>query len=140
MERKKAAASPDSGTEPFDEVWCIIDGDYGSKIGNARAKASANTVELGISTPCFEYWVLLHFEESTALAKNCDAVVRLLKDRHVPGYEKGSCDFDPIVKHVRKASARAERLRKLRLESVPLPEKHNPCSEVYKLVTRILVL
>ena len=42
----------------------MIDGDYGSKIHNARARANKNGVELAISTMCFEYWVLLHFEET----------------------------------------------------------------------------
>ena len=38
---KVNASEPESGTEPFDHVWCIIDGDYGDKITNARNKAKA---------------------------------------------------------------------------------------------------
>jgi len=134
--RKEEAAKKESGTLPFDQVWCVIDGDYGDKIRNARAKAAKHHVKLAISTPCFEYWILLHFEESAASAVNCDAVVRLLRKKHQPSYEKGSCDFVDIVKRVDDASIRANRLRQTRLHD--LPENHNPCSELYKLVNGIL--
>jgi hypothetical protein len=41
------------------------------------------------------------------------------------------------VKQAAVASERAKRLRKPRLR-LSLPENHNPCSEVYKLVDSIL--
>ena len=138
IELKKSAASPNSGTEPFDQVWCVIDGDYGDKINNARAKARANSVELAISTMCFEYWVLLHFEESDTSTMDCDALVRSLKSKHLPQYEKGKCDFHDVVKYVRDACKRAEKLRKPGIKRRELPEIQNPCSEVYKLVNAIL--
>jgi hypothetical protein len=62
-QRKQSAADEDA---PFDSVWCVIDGDYGIRINNARACAQANGIELAISTQCFEYWIVLHFEESAA--------------------------------------------------------------------------
>lgn len=137
IDLKRAAASKRSGTEPFDHVWCVIDGDYGDKIANARQKAQANDVELAISTMCFEYWILLHFEKSGASTYNCDEMVRNLK-KHLPEYDKGSFDFSNIVAMVHDASLRAESLRKPGLERGELPEKQNPCSEVYKLVNKLL--
>ena len=119
-------------------MWCVIDGDYGDKINNARAKARANRVQLAISTMCFEYWVLLHFEESDTSTMDCDALVRSLKSKHLPQYEKGTCDFHDIVKCVRDACKRAETLRKPGIKRRELPEIQNPCSEVYKLVNAIL--
>lgn len=138
VELKKSAAGPKSGTEPFDQVWCVIDGDYGDKINNARAKARANRVKLAISTMCFEYWVLLHFEESDTSTMDCNALVRSLKSKYLPRYEKGKCDFHDIVKCVHDACKRAEKLRKPGIKRRELPEIQNPCSEVYKLVNAIL--
>jgi len=135
---KANASNPDSGTEPFDQVWCVIDGDYGSKIKNARAKAKVAGVELAISTMCFEYWVLLHFEESDTSTMDCDALVYLLKSKHYKQYKKGTCEFHDIVQHVRDACKRAEKLRKPGIARGELPEVQNPCSEVYKLVNAIL--
>lgn len=89
IEFKKNAANAQSGTEPFDQVWCVIDGDYGNKITNARTKAKDNNVELAISTKCFEYWLLLHYEESDTSTMDCDGLVSSLKKKHVPDYQKG---------------------------------------------------
>jgi hypothetical protein len=136
--RKKEAASPRSGTEPFDHVWCVVDGDYRDKIPSARAKAKTYGIKLAISTMCFEYWVLLHFEECDKPTLDCDGVIHNLKSRHLPDYEKGDCDFRLIVEGVDIASQRAERLRKPGIERGDLPEEQNPCSEVYKLINSIL--
>ncbi|MHB1560820.1 MAG: RloB family protein [Isosphaeraceae bacterium] len=136
--RKKEAASRRSGTEPFDHVWCVIDGDYGDKIPPARAKAKARRIELAISTMCFEYWVLLHFEKCDQSTINCDGVVDNLRSRHLPNYEKGNCDFRQIVKAVEIACKRAETLRKPGIERGELPEAQNPCSELYRLINLIL--
>ena len=134
VELKRNAAGTESGTEPFDEVWCVIDGDYGVKITNARTRADANGVKLAISTMCFEYWLLLHFEENGNPTTNCGAVERTLKRKHLRDYQKGSCDFRDIVKDVHVASERAERIRKPGIDRRERPENQNPCSEVYKLI------
>ena len=38
VDLKTSAEDPDSGTEPFEQVWCVIDGDYGNKIDNAKTR------------------------------------------------------------------------------------------------------
>jgi RloB-like protein len=138
VELMRNAADPNSGTEAFDQVWCVIDGDYGNKISNARSKAKANKMELAISTKCFEYWVLLHFEENDKSTMDCDGLVSSLRNQHLPQYEKGSCDFREVVNDVRVACKRAEKLRKPGIARGEQPEDQNPCSEVYKLVNAIL--
>ena len=138
IELKSAAASPASGTEPFDHGWCVIDGDYGGKIHHARARAKKNGIELAISTMCFEYWLLLHFEETAQPTTCCDDVVSRLRARYIKKYDKGKCDFIEIVDNVRAACKRAEKLRKPGNHRGALPEDQNPCSEVYILVNAIL--
>ena len=91
IEIAASAAERDSGTVPFEQVWCAIDGDYGHKIANARSKAKANRIQLAISTMCFEYWVLLHFEEYDKSTIDCDALVSTLRKKHLPQYAKGTC-------------------------------------------------
>lgn len=131
---KKSAEDDASGAGPFKEVWCVIDGDYGNKIQNARTRATANDVQLAISTKCFEYWLLLHYEENDTSTIDCDGLVRSLRETHLPEYEKGACEFDVIVTRVEDAAARAEKLRKPGIKRGELPENQNPCSEVYKLI------
>jgi len=137
IEIKQRASDVVSGTEEFDEVWCVIDGDYGVKIPEARAKAQSNGIELAISTMCFEYWVLLHFTECDISTAKCDGVVSKLK-KHLPDYEKGKFDFSQVVKAHREACTRAEKLRRPGISRGDLPEDQNPCSEVFLLITAIL--
>ena len=111
---------------------------YGTKINNARAKAKAKGLELAISTKCFEYWVLLHFERSATPTADCDKVVSSLRKKHLPQYEKGTCEFHEIVKRVHDARNRAEKLRKPGINQGLLPENQNPCTEVYRLINAIL--
>jgi hypothetical protein len=133
IELMKLANHEDSGTEPFEQIWCVVDGEHSYKLNNARSRACANGVKLAVSTMCFEYWVLLHFDEHAKSALNCDAVVSTLK-KHQPNYTKGGCDFTDIVPHARTASERAKRLRDRSVH----PENQNPCSEVYLLIDAIL--
>jgi hypothetical protein len=133
IHRKKAAEEEYSGTEPFDQVWCTIDGDYGAAINNARTLAQANQINLAISTMCFEYWVLLHFEDTAVAAVDCDGIISSLK-AHYPEYSKGDCDFSDIVPNARIASERAKMGRRKN----ELPENQNPCSDVYLLIDAIL--
>jgi hypothetical protein len=131
---KQLAASSNSGTEPFGQVWCVIDGDYGNRISNARTSAQANGIELAVSTMCFEYWILLHFEENNSSTNDCDEMVRRLKGSYLSDYEKGKCDFLDVVAKVDDACARAEKLRRPGITRGDLPEGQNPSSEVYRLI------
>lgn len=137
IDRKKAAAGEDSGTEPFSQVWCVIDGDYGPKIPTARAAAKANDVKLAVTTQCFEYWVLLHHEENDAAAMDCAGHIQVLRKNHIPDYDKGKCDFRDVVRHHDIACARARKLRAGGLARGETPENQNPCSELYELVEAI---
>jgi hypothetical protein len=137
VELKREAARPHSGTEPFAQVWCAIDGDYGDEIHNARLKADKHGIKLAISTMCFEYWILLHFEANDRSTMSCDGLVQTLRRKHLPKYEKGKCDFDAVVRFVDEACRRAEKLRKPGIDRGHRPEDQNPCSEVYRLVDAI---
>ena len=134
IDLQEVAADRSSGTEPFDEVWCVIDGDCGANIKHARTMANTHKIKLAISTMCFEYWVLLHFDKHHRPAGDCNAVVRTLKKYHCPQYAKGTCDFVGIVPHARDASARAKKLRRTQ----DLPESQNPCSDLYLLIDAML--
>ncbi|MBP8181837.1 MAG: RloB domain-containing protein [Acidimicrobiia bacterium] len=50
----------------FDEVWCVFDVDEHERFGQAVASARNNGVQLAISNPCFELWLLLHYQDQTA--------------------------------------------------------------------------
>lgn len=65
-----------------DEAWCVVDVDD-FDVSEALAVAAKKDVNLAISNPCFEYWLLLHFELCTApLSRYDDVRNRLVK--HLP--------------------------------------------------------
>lgn len=135
---KESAQVDQAGTEPFEYVWCVIDGDYGAAIANARSSANAHGISLAISTKCFEFWISLHLEDCAIPCANCDEVVRGLRDRHLPDYDKGQYDFGELVQSVLVASERAKRNRQQGISRGDLPENQNPCTEVYKIVDLLL--
>lgn len=87
-------------TIPYDKVFCVFDKDtHAGAYDKAKAKIQASR-PAGVFTaitsiPCFEYFLLLHFEYTTKpfIATGnksvCDCVVQDLR-KHIPDYEKGS--------------------------------------------------
>lgn len=100
----------------FDRVFIVLDGDQRS-LAETRAEAANGIrqrgggrvpIDLVVTAPCFEYWLLLHFEYTTRDDSSSD-VVRALK-AHVTDYEKGDADiFRKVQGGFGSAVARAER-------------------------------
>jgi hypothetical protein len=97
----------------YDSVWCVFDFDDHPAIPDATQMARDNAIDLAVSNPCIELWLLLHFQDQPGM-QHRDKVDALLK-RHVPdydkhidfaAYERGYCD---AVKRARRLDADAER-------------------------------
>jgi len=78
--------------EEYDKVYCVIDRDQHWTFNKALQKAKSKKVEMIVSIPCFEYWLLLHFEFTdqpfqAVLGSHCDTVVSKLKP-HLHDYDK----------------------------------------------------
>lgn len=85
----------------FDHVFCVIDRDGHQKFDEALAAAKhSHKVDVIASYPCFEFWLLLHFENSrkpyTAAGKK-SAADRLIA--HLQTY--------PEMKHYAKGDAQS---------------------------------
>lgn len=126
----------------YDRVFCVFDKDrhetYKIALDKIRTiKFRGRTlIEAITSVPCFEFWLLLHFEDSAhyyvAAGKNsaCDQVMRDLR-KHLPNYEKGDSDiFNQTYPLVDQALKRAELLKKRQKEI----EIDNPSTDVHNLV------
>lgn len=68
----------------YDHVWAVIDTDVAIREGFWNAviqKADAKGVKLAHSTPCFEYWLLLHLKMTTRSdLVNGDAAKKVFKE------------------------------------------------------------
>lgn len=77
----------------YDKVYCVIDRDRHAKFQEALETAKSNKIDVIISIPCFEYWLLLHFAYITcpfkgARGRDCNEVIQELK-KYLSCYEKG---------------------------------------------------
>ena len=89
---------------------------YQEVINRILAKKPQGTFFAITSTPCFEYWLLLHFECRTAPFQSSgnrsmgDNVVKELK-KHIPNYHKGSKDiFSNLMSSLDHAIHNADRI------------------------------
>ena len=80
----------------YDFIFCVFDRDTHESFSRAREKIKTLAgrskkplpIQEIVSIPCFEVWVLLHFERSDAAHSNCAAVIERIRDSYLPDYAK----------------------------------------------------
>jgi hypothetical protein len=80
-----------------DELWLVIDVDKWpeSNLSEIARQSKQGSFKLAISNPCFEVWLLCHFQnaaevqESIGASKNCSKIEDTLKDL-LGGYNKSN--------------------------------------------------
>lgn len=132
----------------YDGVYVVVDRD--THVGFASAEDRMRNAPGGLrkvahlipSTPCFEYWLLLHFEETakpyakTGRRSPCANVIRDL-EAHLPSYSKGGGGtFADTRDRVEEAKARAVR----RLIEAKRAGTENPTTHVHVVVERLQTL
>ncbi len=91
----------------FDAVWCVFDKDE-FDIVTAASEAARRGVEVAISNPCFELWLLLHHTDHSAYATCAQVAARLVGV--VSTYNKSRLDFRHFSSGVGTAIERARQL------------------------------
>lgn len=126
----------------FDRIFCVFDRDtrttYDRAIDRTRRKRMPAGKHLDVvrSIPCFEYWILLHFEFTCAtfvkagFDSACDSVIQRLK-KYIPGYAKGSKSLYSLLED-RTAVASEHALRALK--NAKAAGTDNPTTEVCYLI------
>ncbi len=124
----------------FDKVFCVFDRDVHpnysqamNEIGGAKPKHTFVAVN---SVPCFEYWLLLHFNYTThpyAAQRNNSACNQVLSELsgYMPGYAKGQKDvFAQLAHQLDFATQNAIRA----LQAAQANSTDNPSTRVHELV------
>lgn len=128
---KHAGAQRELLRTDFDEVWCVFDVDEFQDVPRAVWQASEAGIEVAVSNPCFELWLVLHFGPHTAYARTYKELLPHLT-RHLPHYDKSRLDFRHFEDGWESAVPRARRL-------APSGKEHevNPATGMWTLVERI---
>lgn len=116
----------------FDEVWCVYDTDEHPRLNDARQLAASKGIELAVSNPCFELWLLLHFRESPG-ARDRHEVQELLAT-FIRGYQKLP-PMDALLPRYELAKERAARLGRDADQSGEAGR--NPTTRVHRLTESI---
>lgn len=126
--------------DPFDRVYCVFDRDthisYDETIKRISEHTPRNTFYATASVPCFEYWILLHFQYSTkpySPGGSLSVAGKVLKElkKVMPEYEKGSSNvFSSLSSQIEFAKDNATRSLKYAQKN----HTDNPSTYVHELV------
>lgn len=141
---KKLYESAKDKGDRYDRVYCVFDKDTHATynqalqtIANCKPKNTFHTIT---SVPCFEYWLLLHFEytdkpfATKGQKSPADCVIKDLK-QHIPEYTKASREiFQSVMDKTSTAITNAERAEKqaIRLQT------DNPSTKMHTLVDYLM--
>jgi hypothetical protein len=89
--RKKEAKKANN---KYDLIWVVLDKDSHANMPKAYDMAISNNIKFGLSIKCFEYWIILHYEQTRKAFSTCDEVIKYLRKTHIEDYEKGKNIFD----------------------------------------------
>jgi hypothetical protein len=127
--------------EKFDHVWAVIDTDVAVRMeywNDVKQLAASKKVQLAHSTPCFEFWLLLHLLYTTrADLIDGDTTKRAVKQvlgRDYATDEKTAREAMPsFIPHWPQAIRHAQQARRHHLDAAT-PDPANPSTKVDLLV------
>lgn len=125
----------------YDYIFCVLDRDGHESFNRARRKIHelANRarnplpIHETISVPCFEMWVLLHFEKTDSPFLKCDDVAARITRNHIDGYTKA----DPNTAKQLMTHIEAALINSVWLASRTEIISENPSTSVHKLVQHL---
>jgi hypothetical protein len=117
----------------YDHVWCVLDVDSHASLDAAVRLGNREGISLAVSNPCFELWLLLHFQDHTAHV-TAAGLVSLLRS-HISGYDK-HVDCALIGGRYSDAEHRADLLVKRHEQNGTTGE--NPSTSVHELIKQML--
>jgi len=139
VERKKRAEKEarrsDDPFLKYDEVWCVFDIDAHPNLLEAKQQAEDNGLRLAVSNPCFELWILLHFQDQRAHQER--GWIQAACREHLPDFVK-EVPYYRVQPTYANAVARAKALEKW--QAAQDRPGGNPCTAVHELTERIAEL
>jgi hypothetical protein len=112
----------------FDSVWCVFDIDVHPHVGEAKEMARDNGIDLAVSNPCFELWLLLHFRDNPGM-QDRGKLGKMLTE-FVPEYDK-HVDYATYAAGYAQAVARSARMDQAAENDGE--SGRNPTTGVYRL-------
>ncbi|MGH8980000.1 MAG: RloB family protein [Acidimicrobiales bacterium] len=121
----------------IDEVWCVFDVEWPRNhpdLKEAAEQARQGGVEVAISNPCFELWLILHFHDHSSWLDNDDA--RRLR-RQLDGCTDKGLDPHKYMPRIQEAARRAAALDERHVQNATFFPQDNPSSGMHRLLDAV---
>jgi hypothetical protein len=130
--------SPKYEDQKIDHIFCVFDHDDRNEVKQVLKDAKEENLNVAISDPCFELWLILHFNLHTShIPYGKDRALKVLQ-AHFPEYKKNMKGlYSKIKNRQNKAIENAGALRK-KHQSDRKSERTNPSTNVDELVSLLL--
>lgn len=130
----------------YERIYCVIDRDtHPNFIAAVNLCSQYERIELVISYPCFEYWIMLHFQENRKAfgmagkkSPGAQMIGELKKIDEMGGYDKGAVTglFGKLLDRLPPAVERATRI----LDDAIQVNQMNPSTRMHELLQAFEVL
>lgn len=128
----------------YDFTFCVFDKDAHEsydraiRVAEVYGARALDPIPLRVitSVPCFEFWLLLHFEPATRPMRRCAEVIARLR-RHLPRYEKGADNIFEVLLPRTDIALRNARLVRTQQAAAGAD---NPLTNVDRLVIQLQAL
>ena len=125
----------------YDFIYCVFDRDHHESFHRAlnklRDNAKRHRLHAIVSIPCFEYWILLHFENTDAPFEICSNVIDRL-EKHLPSYTKtDGRQIENILNRIEDALKRAQ--ERFSDPTAPLGDPHTAAHYLVQHLRKIAV-
>ncbi|MBT2231163.1 RloB family protein [Nonomuraea sp. NEAU-A123] len=97
-------------SDEYDAVWCVLDTELDEALTSALiSEAKRGSIDLCLSTPCFEVWLIMHHTDCTRPFLSANEAKRKLKFV-APGWSEGNTRFSDFLHGLDAACLRARQL------------------------------
>lgn len=130
-------ARADEESAEIDEFWCVFDVEQPVNHPGLLAAirdAGQGGINVAVTNPCFELWLILHFQDHARWLDNKDAV-RLR--RRLDGSGDKGLDPSVYMPSIGDAMRRAVELDKMHEQNDTVLPHNNPSSGMHRLLTAI---
>lgn len=101
--------------EKDDQIWILFDKDEHACFEETIKKCNESNIQAGFSNPCFEYWLVLHFQDHNSLDDGAAIQKKLASLAKCYDPRSGKhCDFSEFSETVQDAVKRATKNQELR--------------------------
>ncbi len=91
-------------------IWAVFDRDGHQGIPDAIEMLRGTPIGIAFSNICFEYWILLHYENTTRQFLNCDAIITYIHQNHDKDYGKANDHYIRLKDKIPIAISRSQQI------------------------------